>query len=212
MRNLDPRTFNIADAGGGADTLAGDSAAPGSDTVAGGGDTVAGGDEGGSGPAPTVFTDWTTEVLTPLLPQGYEVTPEQSERLVQIVNEGKGSPDKIVAGMLNYYTEIASQTAESLAKEYNKTQTEWQEEMRKDSVYGGDKFDDSLRTAKEVGKKLAGDEFLEMLRVTGAGNSVHMLRLLNEVAKYLPKEATPTNGRPSAQPKSLADRMFGDKS
>lgn len=213
MRVHDLRTFNIADAGGGAPP-AGNASIPGGSPAGegAGGAGGEGGGDGGSSPAqPPAFTNWTEEAITTLVPEGYEITPEQSTRMLTIVNEAQGDPSKVVSGMLKFYTEIATQSGEALANEYNETQTAWQNEMRADPDYGGDKFDESLRVAKEVGLKIGGDGFMQLLRTTGAGNSVHMLRALNEVAKYLPKEGTPVGGRPSAQPKSLADRMFGSK-
>lgn len=210
MRVRDPRAFNIADAGGGAPPADGtEPPVPGTPAGEGEGGAGAGAGEGGSPPPAPAFSDWTPDVLTPLVPEGFEVTPEQSGDLLKIVNEAKGDPSKIVGGMLSYYTQVTQQAAESLAAEYNKTQTDWQNEMRADPVYGGAKFDESLRVAKEAAQRLGGSEFLELLRVTGAGNNVHMLRMLNEAAKLLPKEGTPAGGRPSAQPKSLGERMFG---
>ncbi|NJL70337.1 MAG: hypothetical protein HC888_01405 [Candidatus Competibacteraceae bacterium] len=212
MKNLhDIRTFNIADAqaGGEGTPPAVGAALPGEGVGEGG----AGASDGGGGtPADApAFVDWTPEALTSLVPEGFEVTPEQSSDLLKIVNEAKNDPGKIVSGLLNYYTQTTAQAAEQLAAEYNKTQTDWQNEMRTDPTYGGAKFDESLRIAKDVAQRLGGTEFLELLRVTGAGNSVHMLRMLNEAAKLLPKEGTPAGGRPAAQPKSLADKMFGPK-
>lgn len=210
MRNRDPRTFNIADAGGGTPPAGTDPVPPGGSPGADGAGAGAGADGGGTpAPAPAAFADWTPEALTPLIPDGFEVTPEQSSAIVDIVNQAKGDPGKIVGGLLSYYTKVSEQVGAQLAEQFNKTQTDWQNEMKADPTYGGAKFNENLAVAKETAARLGGNEFLELLRITGAGNSVHMLRFLMKAAEFMPKEGTPAGGRPAAQPKSLGDRLFG---
>lgn len=207
MLTEDKRTFNIADAGGaGTETPTDPGLSPGADS----GGQGAGSEDGGSTPPAPVFADWSAEALTPLLPEGFAVDETQAAKLVEIVNASKGDPAGLVKGMLGYYTEASAAAAEQLVADFNKIQETWQSEMRSDPTYGGAKFDENLRVAKETAQRLGGNEFLDMLRVTGAGNNVHMLRFLMKAAEILPKEASPVGGRPSGSPKSLAERLLGE--
>ena len=99
---------------------------------------------------------------------------------------------------------------DEIAAEFNTLQEKMQTEIRNDPTYGGEKLNESLRVAKETAIRYGGDGFLALLQTTGAGNSIHMLRFLNEVAKAVPGEAKPINGSPAAAPKSLGERLgFG---
>jgi hypothetical protein len=155
--------------------------------------------------APTAFAP---EALAALVPEGYTVDEAQSARLVSIVNDAAGDPSKIVGGMLSYYTEIAAAAKDEIAAEFNTLQERMQNEVRSDPTYGGEKLAESLRVSKEVATRFGGAAFLDLLSATGAGNSVHMVKFLNEVAKHLPSEGKPVSGSPFGAPKTLGERLW----
>lgn len=154
------------------------------------------------------WTDWTPEAVTEVLPKGYEVTPEQSTRLQEIVNAGKGDTKAVVSGLLSYYTELAESAKTEFAAEFETLQTRMQDEFKADPQIGGKNLEESLRVSREVAERFGGQELLDLFRATGAGNSVHMARFLLAVAKAVPAEGKPVNGAPSAAPKTLGQRMF----
>lgn len=160
-------------------------------------------------PAAPVFEAWTSEHLTPVIPEGFTVTDDQSARLVAIINDNKGDLSGTVKGLLSYYTELASEASTALAEQFNGLQTRMQDEVKNDSTFGGEKLPESLRVSKEVATRFGGADFLQMLSVTGAGNSLAMVRFLNEVAKFAPAEGKPVTGAPSAPPKTLEARLWG---
>lgn len=169
--------------------------------------------EAAPAPAPAsevpAFEAWTAEHLTPVIPEGFTVTDDQSARLVSIINDNKGDLGGTVKGLLSYYTELATAASTELAEQFNSLQTRMQDEVRNDPTFGGEKLPESLRVSKEVATRFGGADFLQMLSVTGAGNSLAMVRFLNEVAKFAPAEGKPVTGAPSAPPKTLEARLWG---
>ncbi len=159
--------------------------------------------------AAPAFEAWTSEHLTPVIPDGFTVTDDQSARLISIINDNKGDLSGTVKGLLSYYTELASEASTALAEQFNSLQTRMQDEVKNDPTFGGEKLTESLRVSKEVATRFGGADFLQMLSVTGAGNSLAMVRFLNEVAKFAPAEGKPVTGAPSAPPKTLEARLWG---
>lgn len=164
--------------------------------------------DGGEGEGAAPFTEWTPEALTATLPEGYEVTEEQSADLLGLINESGGDANKLVSSLFSYYAKTLETEQAAAAEEFKTLQTRMQDEVRNDPEYGGKNLENSLRVSKEIAKRFGGDGFMEALQFTGMSNSIHMVRLLNKVAEALPKESTPVNGTPAAQPKTLGDRLF----
>lgn len=197
----------------GASLIGDDTLATGDDTPPSGDDTqqsLIGDDTTSSGDdtAP-VYEDMTTEGLAGLVPEGYEISDEQSTDILEAVNSAKGDPAKIVQNMLALYGKTMTSETEAAAQSAKEIRERMQNEIRTDPTYGGPKLEKSLADATEVAKRFGGNEFLELLRVTGAGNSIHMLKFLQEVRKAVPQEATPPGGgKPAVQPKSFAERVY----
>lgn len=75
-----------------------------------------------------------------------------------------------------------------------RTAKQWQEELKKDSEVGGDKFEQSMRTARSVFDKYATDkEFRNFLAATGITNHPDFIRMFVRIGndmKTAPKRAS----------------------
>lgn len=140
-------------------------------------------------------------------PEGFTIPEDRMGGILELVNGAK-SREELIGGLLGLHAkEIQTmQTAASTA--WEATQTAWQEELKNSPDFGKEKLESSLTAAKEAALKLGGPGFVELLDLTGAGNNIHMVRLLTEAHKLLPKEGTPSGGNPTVPNKSLAQRLF----
>jgi hypothetical protein len=90
-----------------------------------------------------------------------------------------------IASMVN----TAVQTERSKQHEtFNTTITTWQNETKNDPVLGGPQFDTSKRMANDVLLRFAGNpqeykQLSALMRFTGAGSHVAMMRLFNNIAR-----------------------------
>lgn len=122
------------------------------------------------------------------------------------------NPNTIATEALKMLSDYQAGWMDNVAKQWNDTQAEWQKAAREDPDIGGANFDKTTAAAKEVAMKYGGENFLGLLRLTGAGNHREMIAFLAAVAKDLPKEGKIVSGDPSSGMRpSQADRLFGTK-
>lgn len=142
-----------------------------------------------------------------LLPEGFAIPEDRTAEVLELVNGAQTRSD-LVKGLFDLYAKEVTAMQGEAADAWNRTQTDWQTELKSDSVYGGANLQTSLAAAKEMALKLGGEDLLKVLDATGTGNSVHFLRAMMKARELIPQEGTPTSGTPSVPPKSLADRMY----
>jgi len=193
----------LLDEGGGDDTTEG------SDTVAGddpdlltdGEDTVKAGEDT-QAPEPIDM-----EKLKATLPEGFDLDEEGAKAFTSILDSGKSTQD-MAADLLKLYADETASFTQQQADQWNGLQKEWKDEARADPTYGGEKLAESLANAKDIAKEFGGDEFLNLLKITGATNHKAMIGFLNKVHSALPQEGRLIKGAPAQGDVSLANRLF----
>lgn len=158
-------------------------------------------------PEDKIFAEPLTD-LSEMLPEGVTPTEEQSAALLETLN-GATTPQELVSSLMELHQTELTRVAEEMAAVFEQTNSDWVAAVKASPEYGGDNLDQSLAIAKQVGMKYGGQEFIDLLNLTGAGNNLAMVSFLNSVHKALPQEATPISGAPTQPEKSLADKMFG---
>ena len=151
----------------------------------------------------------TGEALT--LPEGVTLNETQSEEFLGLVNGAENRTD-LANSILQMYAEVSLASAQAAATEHNeaveKISSDWRNEIKADSEFGGKNEAESLSKANVLVEKYGNREFANALNVTGMGNNLQFLRFLMAVHNDLPQQATPATGNPAAGSKSLADRLF----
>ena len=187
----------------------------------GGGDTVAGSDTV-AGADPDLLTDdeegkeeveaeapepIDMEKLKEALPEGFDLDEESAKAFTSILDSGKSTQD-MAADLLKLYADETASFTQQQADQWNGLQKEWKDEAKADPVYGGEKLAQSLANAKSIAKEFGGDEFLNLLKVTGATNHKEMIGFLNKVHAAIPQEGRLVKGAPAQGDTSLANRLF----
>lgn len=151
-----------------------------------------------------------SESLKELLPEGFEPNEPVLNEFVEMINGAKSRAD-IVQGALKMLGEQQTQAESAIVDEWNETQNKWRDEVKNHPTLGGDKMEESLANALTVVDTYAGDAAAvkELFKLTGAGNSVHMVELLNNIAKAIPGESKPVEGSQKPTSRSRAEKLFG---
>lgn len=152
----------------------------------------------------------TLDVLKAALPQEVEVDEAALTSFSELINKA-GSREEFAREALGFYTKLQTEALEANTRAWQETQDRWIGEVKSDPNLGGEKLDASLATAKEVVMRYAGEDaaaVMELFDLTGVGNNVHIVRLLNNFAKALPGEAKPITGDPAPTDKTRSQKLF----
>lgn len=162
-------------------------------------------------PEPPVFdiAEASLDVLKAKLPEGSELNEALASEFLTLLNGAK-SRTELAEGLMDMQLKVAAQAEEAMTKAWNDTQETWKKEMEEDSKVGGTQLSANLAKAQEVINTYAENPnaVKELLTLTGAGNSVHMLKLLMAIASAIPGESAPVEGNPTTEVKPREQRLF----
>jgi hypothetical protein len=114
------------------------------------------------------------------LPDGVEIDTELAATAMPVLKEAgvsREGANKLAAFMAQQ--RATEHTARM--EHWDKINREWQDAARKDSEYGGDKFDASLGAANKMIDKFGTPELKEYLTASGGGNHPEMIRFMARV-------------------------------
>ena len=87
----------------------------------------------------------------------------------------------------------------------------WQSEARADKEYGGDKFDESLASAKKAVDAFATPELKTLLNQTGLGNHPELIRFMVRAGKAISEDRFDGGrGVTTSTTQSTAQRLYGN--
>lgn len=147
--------------------------------------------------APEKYLDFTVpetmelnqELLEQALPvfKGLNLTQEQAQELIDLQ-----------AG-------FAEKESQALTDAWENTMTEWVDQSKSDSEFGGKVFTETLVNAKEAISAFGNDGFKSMLETTGVGNHPEMIRFLNKIGKITKEhDILPGGSKGGEQPNQAA--------
>lgn len=142
------------------------------------------------------------------LPDGFEVQPELQTEFLALANELKFSPE-VANKLVALQAKANAMASEKGAEAFASMQKQWQDQVRADPVIGGANLEPTLAGINKLINAYGDQEVREVFHVTGAGNSLPMLRMLAKISKEL-NEATPISGQPagSVSAGGLADKLY----
>ena len=114
------------------------------------------------------------------LPDGIEIDQELAATAMPVLKEAGVSREGAnkLAALMAQQRETEHNTR---MEHWDKVNREWQDAARKDSEYGGDKFDASLGAANKIIDKFGTPELKEYLTASGGGNHPEMIRFMARV-------------------------------
>lgn len=140
-------------------------------------------------------------------PEGFEVERPIADKFLGILNDDKMAPgdraNALVALQAEYATAM-SEKANAQWDDFNKAQVE---EVRADPEIGGAKLEPTLAKVSKLLNTYGSPEVRLVFDNSGAGNNVHIVKLLAKLADKL-GEGEPAGGTPPITDATLASRMY----
>jgi hypothetical protein len=155
---------------------------------------------------PAEFVPLTAADIT--FPDGLEINETLRDEALAIVNNRELSSKEQLQGLIDLQAKLSNEASETISKTWETTQQTWKDEVKADPTIGGDKLQTTLAAVNKLVTEYGSNELFEVFALTGAGNNVHVIRFLNNVASKLLEGGAVPASSPSNQAGDAASRMF----
>lgn len=154
------------------------------------------------------------EDFTPLtaadfkIPEGMTVPDAARDDFLGILNNRGMKPAEQAQALIDLQAKVTKEASEAGSQAWAEMQTQWQNDVRNDPEIGGAKLDTTLSSIGKLIDTYGNDELRAVMDVTGAGNNVHVVKFLANVAKHLTEGGPVQSAQPTTQSQSLADILY----
>lgn len=143
------------------------------------------------------------EAYTLTAPEGQTLDQAGIELFTPLFKEAKLSNDlanKLVGTYASYQATLLQKQSES-----------WLAAAKADKEFGGEKFDETLKTVQAAFAKFGSPELKQFIEATGLGNHPELIRAFAKIGAAS-REDAPASGTPAGQqPKTMAQILFPDQ-
>lgn len=156
-------------------------------------------------PQPAAATPLTVTDIK--FPEGFTVADDVRDSFLATMNNAELTPAARAQALVDIQAKMASDWAASQEKAWVDAQEAWATEVRNDKDIGGDKLAPALGQISQLIDKYGSPELREVFTVTNAGNNIHMVKFLANIAKDF-GEGGPVSGAPAQPEVALANKLF----
>ena len=151
--------------------------------------------------APDKYEDFT-------IPEGSEVDEAKLNSFAEVAKGAKLSQED-AQKFVDLYAATRKEAADEQVKAWATVQEGWVNEAKNDPELGGDKFQETIVTAKNAIKILGSEKLVEALDVTGMGNHPEFIRFFAKVGRAIGEDQINFGrGGSGETPKSPAEILF----
>ena len=153
--------------------------------------------------APEKYEDFT-------LPEGVEVSEElmgEFTTLAKEMNLPQESAQKLIEMVPKYEEALRAKDAEA----WKTTRETWVKDIKEDSEFGGEKFDETVERANRIVKKYGSDELSTFLVDSGFGDNADLVKLLAKVDIALGEDVVVDGGPSGDKATDAASVMYPDQ-
>lgn len=138
--------------------------------------------------APEVYTDFT-------LPDGVKVDPEIDTEFKTLAKEAN-LPQAVAQKVIDLQLKANAKAATAAAEANQTMRTDWQNQVKTDKEFGGDRLNQSLATAQKAIKQF-GDPALNELMAAGLGDHPAFIRFAIKVGAAVSEASIVTGAKPA---------------
>ena len=171
---------------------------PADDTPPDGGSVLT--DDDASQGAPETYADFT-------MPEGVEVNQPLLDLATPKFKE-LGLSQIQAQGLVDMFSGSIQADSQASSDSYNQTVKDWVDEGKKDSEFGGDKYDENVGIANRGLDKFGTPKLVEVLKQTGLGNHPEFIRLFTRVGKLVKEDDPGGDTRPQGAEKTQAQVLY----
>lgn len=142
------------------------------------------------------------------VPEGVELDAEvlkDFEAAARDMGLTQGNAQKLV----DFGVKLVESGVEQADEVRTNTLKTWEEEIKADPEFGGDKLEETLDRGRRVMRNHGSDALRELIEVTGLGSNPHLLRFLAKLDKALGEDRT-VDGKPAPSEKKTAGEVLYD--
>lgn len=151
----------------------------------------------------------TVEYKDFVLPEGFVLEDSTLEKIAPIFKEA-GVSKELAQKMLDVHVETMQAYANKAELARLEQIDSWAEAAKTDKQIGGDKFSETVKTAKVALEKFGTPALTELLKSTGIENNPEIIRLLSKVGSLTQEDAPQATGKSSTSGKSILDTFYPD--
>ncbi|MCK4710391.1 MAG: hypothetical protein KAU21_17380, partial [Gammaproteobacteria bacterium] len=155
------------------------------------------GDDAGS---PDTYADF-------VMPEGIQLTEPLITEATALFKE-----DNLTQEKAQKYIDLAAKQvqagSEAQINAFNQLTSDWRDQSKSDSEFGGDKFDESVKVAQAAVNKYGTPGLKTLLEEHGVGNHPEVVRFMVRVGKTLKEDVPGSPGAATSQAQSRVDLLY----
>lgn len=130
------------------------------------------------------------------------------DNFISLLNDDKMTKAELGQKLIDLQQDFLQKQSDDLTAEWTRQQEEWQEQVRADPEVGGEKMEPALAEIAKLVNEYGTPEVADILTNTGAGNNVHIVKMMHKIAKALNEGNGHANGTPAPETKTAAQKLF----
>lgn len=142
-------------------------------------------------------------------PEGVTLDTEMLGKFSSVAKE-LNLPQAGAQKLVDLAVEHSKQIIASQAQQWQEIRQEWVSEIKADKEFGGEKFNETVVSAKRALGKFGSEKLVQFLDSTGYGDNAELIRLLARVDKAT-REDKIVDGDPAKANKSAAETLYPDQ-
>lgn len=142
------------------------------------------------------------------IPEGFQPNETVRNDFLTIMNNRALSPKDQASALINLQAKLQTEASAASSKQVAEMQQKWQDEIRADPKYGGDKLEGHLANISRSIDQHGTPATRQTFEYTGAGNNPDIIRYLANLTAQLAEPGKPVLGMPGAQPRTAAEVLY----
>ncbi len=147
----------------------------------------------------------TVEDIT--LPEGFTADPDLMKEFVDTVNNSELSAKERATALIDLQAKAMTAASEASSAAWTTMQEQWRDEVKADPTIGGDKLQPTLNSINKLVTEHGDAKLVEALAVTGAGNSLPVIKFLHTISTLLTEGGYQAGQSPGSE-KTAAQRFY----
>lgn len=142
------------------------------------------------------------------MPEGVTVDSAKLDAAIPVFKELGLNQDQ-AQKLVDLEASRVEAAAEAQVEAFNSMVEEWATASKNDSEFGGERFEESVATARAAVDKFGTPELKELLEHHGIGNHPEMIRFMVRVGKLTQEDNPGSSGSPSSAEKDRVSILYG---
>ena len=144
------------------------------------------------------------------MPEGVQVDQEALKDFIPVAQKYK-LPQEGAQELVNLLNARDKKRSEAHTKAWADAMGKWRNDAKADPDIGGENFTQTEVHVALALKKLGTPKLEEILKITGTGNHVEIVRFMSKVGKIIDSDTIDLGGALSETPKTQAEIMYPDQ-